>query len=183
VVNGARNELFARASLAGDEDRRLGGRHDLHLVQHAAEGSAVSHDVLKGQLTTDFLFQIEFFLRELVLERGDLAIGECVLDGDRHLTGDLGQKRDFLLAKGVLWLPAEAQHAETAMAADEWQKAAGLEALTSAPTVVLSTDLGGVESIEHHGLPRPEDLPGQRAVERHHAFLLGEALALGKSRA
>jgi hypothetical protein len=76
-------------------------------VQHAAECSAGPHDVLKGQLTADFLFQIEFLLRELVLERGDLAIGEGVLDRDRHLTGHLSQKRDFLLAKSLLRLSAQ----------------------------------------------------------------------------
>ena len=51
--------------------------------------------------------------------------------------------------------------------------------LTSDHTVFFRTDLGGVGSIEHHGLPRPEGLPGQRAVERHQGFLLGEAFGVG----
>src|SRR5882724_4148037 len=165
VVNGACNELFARAGLAGDEDGRLGGRHGLHLVQHAAEGGAGPHDVLKGQLTADFLFQIELFLREVVLERGDLAIGERVLDGDRHLTGHLGQKRDLLLVKSLLRPSAQAQHAEAALAADERQEAVGLETLTSQTSVFLRTDLGGVGSVHHYGLTCLEYLAGERALE------------------
>src|SRR5439155_18708292 len=144
VVNGARNEFLARAGLAVDEDGRIGWRHSLHLVQHAAECSASPHNVLKVHLTANFIFQIEFFLREWILERGDLAIGERVLDGNRHLAGNLGQKIDFLLAKSLLRLSAQGQNAEAAMAADEWQEAAGLETLTSDQTIVLRTDVGGV---------------------------------------
>ena len=36
VVNGARQEFLARARFAGEEHRRVGWRHDLHLVQHVA---------------------------------------------------------------------------------------------------------------------------------------------------
>jgi len=60
----------------------------------------VADDVLKGQLTTDFLFQVQLFVRELVLERGDLAVGERVVDGERHLAGHAGQEIDVLLAEG-----------------------------------------------------------------------------------
>ena len=48
LMNRVRNELFARAGLAGDEDGRIGGRHGLHLVQHTAQGGARADDLCKG---------------------------------------------------------------------------------------------------------------------------------------
>src|SRR5215472_4096989 len=58
LMNGACDQLFARAGLAGDEHGRLGRRDGLYLVQHLAEGGAVAHNVRKVQLTADFTFQI-----------------------------------------------------------------------------------------------------------------------------
>ena len=37
---------------------------------------------------------------------------------------------------------------------------------------------GGVGSVYHHGLPRLECLPGERALDRHQEFLLEEALTV-----
>ena len=139
----------------------------------------MADDVLKRQLTADFLFQVQLFVRELVLERGDLAVGERVVDGDRHLAGHAGQELDVLLAEGLFPHATQAQDAEATMAAAEAHDAVGLEALTGENTALLRRALGRVESIEHHGRSRLEGLPAERAGERDQGVLLEEALAAG----
>jgi hypothetical protein len=148
---------LARTGLAADEHSRLGGGDGLHLLEHAAQRGAVPHDVLKVALAADLVFQIQFLLSELVLEGGDLAIGEGVVDGDGHLVGDLGQERDLLRDEGMRIPSAETQHAQAALAADQWQEAVGLKTLSSDKTA----DLGRVGSVHYYGLPRLQCLPGE----------------------
>src|SRR3989442_10005178 len=124
LMNGAGDQFFARAGLAGDEHGRIGRRDGLYLMQHMAEGGAVSHNVRKVQLTADGIFQIQLLLRELVCERRDLTIGEGVLDGDGYLVGDLREEIDLVWGKGLLLESGEQQHAQDTMAAQEWEKTA-----------------------------------------------------------
>src|SRR5262249_62247393 len=112
-------------------------------------------------------FQIQFLLSELVLEGGDLAIGEGVVDGDGYLVGDLGQERDLLRGESMRTPSAEAQHAQVPLAADEGQEAVGLQTLSSGQTA----HLGRVGSVHDYRLSRLQGLPGERALERHHEIL------------
>src|SRR5262245_2819612 len=160
LMNGACDQLFARTGLSGDEHGRLGRRDGLYLVQHLAEGGAVAHNVRKVQLTADFPFQIQLLLPELVCERRDLTIGERVLDRDGHLVGDLGEEIDLVWGKGLLLEAGEQQHAQDTMAAQEWEKTAGLQPLHR-PDLV-NRGMEPVWATEGEGLARLEDLPRGR---------------------
>src|SRR5262245_2559525 len=131
-MNRAGDQFLTRSCLARDEHSRIGWRYGLHLLQHTAQGGAVSHNVRKVQLAANFIFQIQLLLRELVFERDDLTIGEGVLDRDSDLIGDLGQEIDLVLGKGMFLESGEEQHAKDTIAAQQWEKAARLQPLKSA---------------------------------------------------
>jgi hypothetical protein len=94
-VQGAGDELLARARFATDEHRGSRGGDRLHLLQHPAQGGALSHDLPEVVLGADLLLQVGILLGELVLERLDLPEGRLdlpegqgVLDRHGHLIGD-----------------------------------------------------------------------------------------------
>ena len=99
VVDGARDEFLAGARLALDQHGGIGGGHGLHLAEDALERRAFADDLLEVVLGADFLFEVELLLRQLVLELGDLLIGQSVLDGDGDLVGDQSEQVHVLLRK------------------------------------------------------------------------------------
>src|SRR5262245_19849424 len=72
IMNRARNDLLACAGFALDENSRIGRRDSLHLLQDAFQRDALADDLLEAIFRADFVFEIEFFIRELVLEFDDL---------------------------------------------------------------------------------------------------------------
>ena len=95
LVQGAGDELLARAGLAADQDGGFGGGDGLDLLQHPAQGGALADDLAEVVLGADLLLQVGLLLGELVLERLDLPEGrfdllesEGVLDRHGHLIGD-----------------------------------------------------------------------------------------------
>jgi hypothetical protein len=50
VVHGARDQLFPGARLAEDEDRRVGRRDHLELVEHAAERLAPADNAVANRV-------------------------------------------------------------------------------------------------------------------------------------
>jgi len=120
LMNGAGDQFFARAGLIRDEHGRIGRRDGLYLMQHMAEGGAVSHNVRKVQLTADGIFQIQLLLRELVCERRDLTIARR--SRRRWLPGwRLARGNRPRLGKGLLWSLASATRQDT-MAAQSGRK-------------------------------------------------------------
>src|SRR5258706_14456281 len=53
-----RDQFLPCTSLAPDEHGCFSWCDGLHLLQHAAQGSTVPHNVGKVQLTADFVFQV-----------------------------------------------------------------------------------------------------------------------------
>jgi hypothetical protein len=72
-MDGARNQLLAGAGFAQDQDRRVRRRHDLCLLEDASQRVAFADDFAEWMLAADFALEVEAFLGELVLERGDLS--------------------------------------------------------------------------------------------------------------
>ena len=72
LVEGAGDELLARARLAANEHRGSRGGDGLDLLQHSAQGGALSDDLAEVVLGADLLLQVGILLGELVLERLDL---------------------------------------------------------------------------------------------------------------
>jgi hypothetical protein len=67
IVNGAGDELLARAGFAGDENGGAGRSHDFDLRECALERRAVTDDFFKIEFTANFFLEIELFFGELVL--------------------------------------------------------------------------------------------------------------------
>src|SRR5207244_1086094 len=88
IVDGARDQFLPGSGLAIDQYGRIGRRHGLDLLQQTPQGGASADNLLEVQLAADFIFQVNFFLRQPVLQLGDLTIGERVLYCDGHLVAD-----------------------------------------------------------------------------------------------
>ena len=98
-MNRARDEFLARPGLAVNQHRGIGGRNGFDLGEHAAQGVAVADDFVEVQFGADFVFEIQFLLRELIPKFGYLAVGKRILDCDRYLLRDLCEESDFLVRK------------------------------------------------------------------------------------
>jgi hypothetical protein len=82
-------EFFAGTGLSIDEYRRPRRGYRFDLAENLPQHRAVADNLLKIHFAADFIFEIELFLGEFVLKFRDLTIGEGVVDGDRHLPGNL----------------------------------------------------------------------------------------------
>src|SRR5260370_29464581 len=115
-MNGSRNQFLARARLSINQHRRICRRYGFRLLEDFAQGSAASHDLRKIHFVTDFIFEIQLFLRQLVLQLSNLPKGKRILHGNRNLISDLGQKLDIASERIVLIFDTTecAQHATSA---------------------------------------------------------------------
>ena len=68
LVQGAGDEFLARARLAANEHRGVGGGDGLDLLEHPAQGGTVADDLPEVVLGADLLLQVGILLGELVLE-------------------------------------------------------------------------------------------------------------------
>src|SRR5581483_4520345 len=66
IMERPREELFARAGLAGDKHGRVGGRNGLDLFQGALENAALADDLVKIMLGANFLLQVRRLLFQQV---------------------------------------------------------------------------------------------------------------------
>src|SRR2546425_13000978 len=65
AVNGAGDELLARAGLAEDEHGGAGGGDKLHLREGALERRTLADDFLEIELAAKFFFQVELLFSQL----------------------------------------------------------------------------------------------------------------------
>ena len=108
-MNCPRKELLARTGFAQDKNRRTGRGDDLDLLQDPLESGAVAHNLLEVELGTHLILKIQLFLRQFVLQLGDLLIRQRVLYGNRHLLCHLAQQIYIVLSKRVLIASAHVQ--------------------------------------------------------------------------
>src|SRR5206468_8766678 len=59
-----------------------------------AQGRTLPDNLCEVHLRADFFFQIELFLREFVLELGDLTVGKGVFDGNCDLARGMAEEID-----------------------------------------------------------------------------------------
>jgi len=88
-MDGSGDEFLASTGLALDQHRRIGGRDDFHLLEHAFERRTLADDLLEIMFGTDFVFEVELFLGQFVFQLGDLLIGQDVVHRNRNLFADL----------------------------------------------------------------------------------------------
>src|SRR5579863_1961343 len=128
-MDGARNQFLSGAGLPQKQNRRVARSHGFHQVQNMAESRTLPHNSFEVHLAADFVFQIQFFLREFVLELGDFTVRQRVLHADRDLLRDLSQKGRRLPIKSILFPARQRQHAKRAIPADERHVAERIYAL------------------------------------------------------
>src|SRR5260370_11943328 len=78
IMDGARDQFLAGAGLAVNQHRGTGWRNGLDLAEDGSKSFAMTDDLFEALLGADFSFPIKVFLRALVLEIGDLSIGEAI---------------------------------------------------------------------------------------------------------
>src|SRR4029077_21197622 len=97
---------------------RICRRYGSNSFEDSAQRITISDDLRKIHFRADFVFQIEFFLRELLFQFPNLAVGKCVLDGESKLVCNLAKETDISLTEGIVAEPAENQDANSAIPAD-----------------------------------------------------------------
>jgi hypothetical protein len=85
-------------------------------MEGVAEGGAMADDLVEVELGADFFLEVEFLLGEFVLEFGDLAVGQGILDRKRYLTGDPNQEIKLILAVRIVLGSHQAQRAHNSIA-------------------------------------------------------------------
>jgi len=65
-MDGARNQFLSRAGFAQKQHRRIAGPR-FPRDSNMAESRTLPHNSFKVNVATDFIFQIQLFLRKLVL--------------------------------------------------------------------------------------------------------------------
>src|SRR5260370_32686477 len=68
VVNGAGDQLLACTWLSKQQDCRVAGSDRFNKFQNMLQSWAVSDDVFRANLASDFFFEIELLLGELVFQ-------------------------------------------------------------------------------------------------------------------
>src|SRR4030095_4945969 len=69
IVKRAGDQFLPRSSLAKNQNRRVGGRHRLHILKRVLESSAGANDLFEVVFRAHLFLEIEFFFLELILER------------------------------------------------------------------------------------------------------------------
>jgi hypothetical protein len=90
-VKRARDQFLAGAGLSLDENCGSGRSDGLDFFQNLQQGGALPNDLPEIVLGAHFLFQIDFFLGQLVFQFGKLPIGLRVFYGNGNLLGNLAQ--------------------------------------------------------------------------------------------
>src|SRR5262249_17616274 len=92
VVNGAGDQLLARAGFAANQDGRIGGRDRLDLFEDAFQRGTGADDLLEVPGGLNLLFEIELLFGQFVFQRFDLAVSERVIHRDGDLFADLREQ-------------------------------------------------------------------------------------------
>ena len=74
IMKSARDQFLPSPSFTKNQNWRVGGRHRFHILQRALQSSAGANDLFEVQLAADFIFQVDLFLCQPVLQLGDLLI-------------------------------------------------------------------------------------------------------------
>ena len=74
-----------------DEHSRVCRSDRFNLLQNTAHDSTLSDDLRKIHFATDFVLEIELFLRELLFQHSNLPKGKRILHGNSNLICDLGR--------------------------------------------------------------------------------------------
>ena len=102
MMNRASDQFLARAGFALDQDRRIGRRHGLKLIENSFQRRTFADDLFEVVFGADLVLQIELLFAQLVGPLDDLAKRQRVFHGDGDLIGDMLQQPRVLFRKDVV---------------------------------------------------------------------------------
>ena len=152
VVQGAGDKFLARPRLPLNQHGGIRRRDDLDLLQDALEAVALPDDLFEVVIATNFVFEVEFFLSQFILQFGNFAVRQRVLDRERALARNLGEQLDVRVAKRCR---SHARHVEgTEEAAVRHQRHAthGVHPFRQEETDEIGGQLLQVSATQPHGL-------------------------------
>src|ERR1700730_10934801 len=179
-MNGTRNQFFSRARLAINQHCRIRRRYGPHSFENSAQRSTISDDLRKIHFRADFVFQIELFLRELLFEFPNLAVGKCILDRECKLVCNLAEETDISLTKGIVSEPAENQDANSAIPADQRQTADRLQAFPHRDLSDWGIEPAGEGALERQRFHGSKCSARGRSLDRISQLFVDEPFAFRK---
>src|ERR1700751_3856896 len=165
-MNGSRNQLFSCPGFSVNQHRRISRCDGFRALQDSAQRSATSDDLSEIHFRAEFIFQIEFFLRELLFQFSNLTVGNRILDSESNLVCDLGKEIDVGLTEGIASEPAENQDAYRAIPADQRQKAEGPQTFTNGDLNDRVIEPTGERALECQSLHGSKCRTGGRPLDR-----------------
>ena len=130
IMDSASDQFLSGASLSQQQYGRIACSHGFDQLQYLPESRTLPNDSCKVGLAANLIFQVELFLRELVLQVFDFAIGQGILNGDRHLSRRSHQELNIFRVECILIPPAKRQNSKRTVAADQGQTAARRDVLS-----------------------------------------------------
>src|SRR5467141_1417628 len=118
-MNGSRNKFFSCTSISINEHSRVWRSDRLHLLQHTAQRCAFSDDLCEIHFATDFIFEIELFLGQLLFQLSNLPKGARILYGNGNLICDLSQKLDIVTVERIVLIFDHTEYPQNATSASK----------------------------------------------------------------
>jgi len=111
MMNRPRNQLFARAGLAENQNRGVGRSDGLQFFQNSPQGHAVTDDFLEIVFRANLILQIKFLLAQRLRPIRHPAEGERVFNGNGDLIGNMPEQ--FRIPLGEVFLTETRDHEGT----------------------------------------------------------------------
>src|SRR5580692_8427745 len=179
-MNGSRNQLFSCPGLTVNQHRRISRCDGFRALQDSAQRSATPDDLSEIHFRSEFIFQIEFFLRKLLFQFPNLAVRKRILDGESNLVCDLRKETDIALTEGVVSEPRDNQRANRAISADQRQKAEGLQTFTNGDLNDRVIDPTSERALERQNFHSSKCRAGGRSFDRIEQVFLQEPFSVRK---
>ncbi len=112
------------------------------------QGGTRPDDLLKVHLAANLFFEIQLFLRKLVLESGDLAVGKRVFNCNGDLPRDHGEKLTVVGAERVFLPPAETQNAKRSPPVNQRNETDGLQSFASNNCIFLGSNVARFDVVQ-----------------------------------
>src|SRR5258708_30957886 len=100
-MDGARNYLVSCGRLFEEQESRCGWGNNLDLLENFPQSGALAHEILEIVFRLDFGFEIQALVFQAISRCTESSIRERVVQGQRDLCADLGQKVEIFLSEVV----------------------------------------------------------------------------------
>ena len=165
VVDSAGDKLFAGAGFAEDQHGAVALRHHLYLLEHIVHRLAAADNLPEFALDIiELLGEGEVLIHQPLFQALNFAVGEGVIDSDRHPLGDLPQQLEIGGGEDLFVALRQLKHPEQGIAGHQRQQAQGLDLI--AP------------HLEEHFLIRRESVMFVQ-IKQQHLFAFEHALGEG----